>query len=312
MNCSATPKSPPLSRAMTACRSSRFLLVTRSWSPWICACTPLGPSSRIFLLIALALSESIPWMILQSIRYVLPDTFGSPASSDLSEMFRLTSFSLNTSSAARARSSVSACTVIALSPAWATCAPVPRKSNRVASSFDAWLSALSSSCRSTLLTMSNEGSATSPPSGSRLTRSGVPTVPVCAPPVRYRYPCLRCRTTVQRYPHGGLPERSMGTVCKTVAKATKVRTLHPPHTGESARDQRKRWSRAELSSPVESGRIRPTTASGHNMPVPSSSRRSSPGGPGLAALLRGGEPTGGGPGIPVHRHGASHLNHTKP
>ena len=52
---------------MTACRSSFFLPVTRSWSPWICAWTPLGPSSRIFLLISLALSASMPWTILQSI-----------------------------------------------------------------------------------------------------------------------------------------------------------------------------------------------------------------------------------------------------
>ena len=82
--------------------------MTRSWSPWICAWTPLGPSSRIFLLIALALSESMPWITLQSILKILPDGRGSPASSDFSEMFRLTSFSLNTSSAARTRSSVSA------------------------------------------------------------------------------------------------------------------------------------------------------------------------------------------------------------
>src|SRR5947199_4464143 len=101
-------------------------------------------------------------MILHSIRCVLPDAFGSPASSDFSEMFRLTSLSLKTSSAARARSSVSAWTVTAFSPDGVICAPVPRKSNRVDSSFAAWLSALSSSCRSTLLTMSNEGSATLP------------------------------------------------------------------------------------------------------------------------------------------------------
>src|SRR2546423_7359239 len=101
-------------------------------------------------------------MILHSIRCVLPDAFGSPASSDFSEMFRLTSLSLKTSSAARARSSVSAWIVTASSPAPVICAPVPRKSNRVDSSFAAWLSALSSSCRSTLLTMSNEGSATLP------------------------------------------------------------------------------------------------------------------------------------------------------
>ena len=49
-----------LEQAITACRSSFFLPVTRSWSPWICACTPFGPSSRIFLLIALAFSARCP------------------------------------------------------------------------------------------------------------------------------------------------------------------------------------------------------------------------------------------------------------
>src|SRR6266704_186939 len=161
MNCRATPKSACLSRLITLCRSSFFLPLTRSWSPWICAWTPRGPSSRIFLLIALALSESMPWMILHSIRFTLPDTFGSPASSAFSEMLRLTSLSLKTSRAARARDSVSAWIVTAFSPAWVICAPVSRKSNLVDSSFAAWWTALSSSCRSTLLTMSNEGSATS-------------------------------------------------------------------------------------------------------------------------------------------------------
>ncbi len=46
---------------MTACRSSRFLLLTRSSSPWICALTPLGPSSRIFFEIFLAFSLLMPW-----------------------------------------------------------------------------------------------------------------------------------------------------------------------------------------------------------------------------------------------------------
>ena len=45
---------------MTACRSSRFLELTRISSPWICALTPLGPSSRMILVIFLAFSLSMP------------------------------------------------------------------------------------------------------------------------------------------------------------------------------------------------------------------------------------------------------------
>ena len=78
-------------------------------------------------------------------------------------MFRLISFSLNTSTAAFARSSVSDSTLIASSPAQAIEVPVPRKSNRCESSFAAWFRALSTSCRSTLLTTSNDGSAIGPP-----------------------------------------------------------------------------------------------------------------------------------------------------
>src|SRR4051794_18587123 len=212
---------------MTACRSSRFLPVTRSWSPWIWAWTPFGPSSRIFLLIALAFSDSIPWMILQSIRYVLPDCLGSPASSDFSEICRLTSFSLNTSRAARARSSVSAWSVTPSSPDHLISAPVPRKSNRVPSSFSAWLSALSTSCRSTLLTTSNEGAEAiaapesrswcgglgpSLPDAPVTGGAGVPVnrchagpVPVCEDPGGCRYPYVRCRANARRCPEAGCP-----------------------------------------------------------------------------------------------------------
>ncbi len=74
-------------------------------------------------------------------------------------MDRLTSFSLNTSSAALARSSVSALIVMPSSPLHSIEALVPWKSKRWASSLAAWLSALSASCRSILLTTSNDGSA---------------------------------------------------------------------------------------------------------------------------------------------------------
>src|SRR5690349_11554394 len=89
-----------------------------------------------------------------------PDTAGSPTSNAFIEMLRLTSFSWKTSIAALQRSSVSEVKVIASSPAQATVVLVPRKSKRLLSSLAAWLSALSTSCRSTLLTTSNDGSAT--------------------------------------------------------------------------------------------------------------------------------------------------------
>src|ERR1041384_502182 len=89
-----------------------------------------------------------------------PEIAGSPTSNAFIEMLRLTSFSWKTSIAALQRSSVSEVKVIASSPAQATVVLVPRKSKRVLSSLAAWLSALSTSCRSTLLTTSNDGSAT--------------------------------------------------------------------------------------------------------------------------------------------------------
>src|SRR5947209_17189619 len=74
-------------------------------------------------------------------------------------MSRRISFSLKTSTAALTRSSVDDVSSMASSPFHSILVSVPRKSNRVASSLAAWLSALSTSCRSTLLTMSNDESA---------------------------------------------------------------------------------------------------------------------------------------------------------
>ncbi len=73
---------------MTACRSSRFLPETRSWSPWIWAWTPRGPSSRIFLAIFLASSWPMPCLSVLAMTYCLPDWLGSPASRDFSEIER--------------------------------------------------------------------------------------------------------------------------------------------------------------------------------------------------------------------------------
>ena len=45
---------------MVAWRSSRFLPVTRTCSPWVWLEMPFGPFSLISLLISRALSEEIP------------------------------------------------------------------------------------------------------------------------------------------------------------------------------------------------------------------------------------------------------------
>jgi hypothetical protein len=70
-----------------------------------------------------------------------------------------------------------------------------------------------------------------------------------APPVRpRRYPfvgiagrtaILTCAANGGSWT-GGLPERPMGAVCKTVAKASKVRILHPPHPARTAPEQHER------------------------------------------------------------------------
>ena len=54
LNCSGMPKSSALHLAITSWRSSRFLAVTRSWSPWVCDDTPLSPRSLMNLFRRLA------------------------------------------------------------------------------------------------------------------------------------------------------------------------------------------------------------------------------------------------------------------
>src|ERR1700760_2967764 len=102
----------------------------------------------------LALSWEMPSLRATAIRYSLPDTLGSAGSRCLRETPRLTSFSLNTSRTALARSSLLARISTPFSPDQAIDAPPPRKSNRVLISLAAWLSALSASCRSIFDTMS--------------------------------------------------------------------------------------------------------------------------------------------------------------
>src|SRR5579859_1991715 len=143
---------------MTACRSSFFLAETRSSSPWTWARTPFGPSSLMIFESFLALSWVMPSLRATAIRYSLPDSLGSAGSSVLSDTPRLTSLSLNTSRTALARSSLLARMSTVWSPDQAIDAPTPRKSNRVPISLAAWLSALSTSWRSSLDTMSKEDS----------------------------------------------------------------------------------------------------------------------------------------------------------
>src|SRR5580658_3091214 len=125
---------------------------------------PFGPSSRMIFDNFLALSWLMPSLRATAKRYSLPDNRGSAGSRVLSDTPRLTSLSLKTSRTALARSSLLARIATAWSPDQAMDAPTPRKSNRVPISLPAWLSALSTSWRSSLDTMSNEDSwdATAP------------------------------------------------------------------------------------------------------------------------------------------------------
>ena len=59
-NWSGIPKSCSLSFAITFWRSSRFLAVTRSCSPWTWCWTPFIPSALMYLPISRALSELMP------------------------------------------------------------------------------------------------------------------------------------------------------------------------------------------------------------------------------------------------------------
>src|ERR1700758_1815324 len=118
----------------------------------------------MILEIFLALSWVMPSLRATLIRYSLPEGVAAPGSRVLSETPRLTSLSLKTSRTALARSSLLARMSTPCSPDQAMEAPTPRKSNRVPISLAAWLSALSTSWRSSLETMSKEEScaATAP------------------------------------------------------------------------------------------------------------------------------------------------------
>ena len=59
-NCRGIPKSSALHCAITSWRSSRFLPVTRSWSPWVWEDTPLRPRSLMNLFNRFAWSDEMP------------------------------------------------------------------------------------------------------------------------------------------------------------------------------------------------------------------------------------------------------------
>src|SRR3954451_7832382 len=172
------PKSASRRIAITACRSSRFFDETRTVSPCTCDCTPFGPSDLIRLTIARAFSSSMPWRIV-TVRCDVPPPAGcgSPWSSAFRDTLRLMRRSLNTSRTAFTRSSVLALISTPFSPLHAMEAPVFLKSKRCPTSLAAWLMALSTSCRSTLLTTSNDESATClPPLSCRAQTSRVARV----------------------------------------------------------------------------------------------------------------------------------------
>src|SRR6516164_1159045 len=224
---------------MTAWRSSFFFEETRTSSPWTWARTPLGPSSLMILETFFAFSWEMPSFRLIAMRYSLPDARGSAASRCLSETPRLTSFSLKTSRTALARSSLLARISTPCSPDQAMDAPTPRKSNRVLISLAAWLSALSASWRSILLTMSkldslgmthrldgytsrrhiSQGTAARWRDGQRRTHS-------CCP----LFFSLLPHTVVL----GRLPEWPKGAVCKTVGSAYVGSNPTPATTCENA------------------------------------------------------------------------------
>src|SRR3954452_9417230 len=197
----------------------------RSSSPWICALTPLGPSSRISLPIFFASSELMPSLSVIEILLSRPDWRGSEASRIFRLCWRLMSLSLNTSRTADARSSAEALISIACSPCHSMVAPVPLKSKRVAISRAVWPSALSTSCRSILLTMSNELSAISLPPGG----FGSQVLPC------YSSDLPSARQTQDDDIPAGCPSGQWERTVNPSALPSKVRILHLPLAALAAR-----------------------------------------------------------------------------
>ncbi len=179
----------------------------------------------------MAFSWLIPSLVLAVILYSFPDERGSPASSDLRLTPRRTSLDWKTSRTAFTRSSEFASISMASPDHWIE-ASVFLKSKRCRTSLAAWFKALSTSCRSTLLTMSNELSAATVP----------PQVSWPAFPDRSSHRRSVCYC--YRSPHGHLTGCSSGLAgcpsgqrersVKPSASPTLVRTQHLPQQDQQS------------------------------------------------------------------------------
>ena len=143
---------------MTACRSSIFLPVTRTCSSWMAACT-FSLLSLIILTSLRALSLSIPSCSLISCLSWPRDVFsGSPNSMDLGSTLRLTKWEISMSRMARIFMSSPVTRDMVLDLRLNSISvTTPRKSYRVSTSLRTLFTALSTSCRSSSLTISNDG-----------------------------------------------------------------------------------------------------------------------------------------------------------
>src|SRR5262249_55169876 len=163
---------------------------------------------------AFAFSSAIPCVTVTASRNSRPACFGSSYCSALSEIPRLTHFSCSTSSTALTRSSLFATSEIE-SPECVAAAPVSRKSKRFLISLAVWLTGLSISWVSTLLTMSKDGSATARNLLSELDQRGSSRCPAGQSHLARTSPRQPpCRDRYARPRHGRLPERPKGAVCK--------------------------------------------------------------------------------------------------
>src|SRR3989338_1169077 len=160
MVCRSAPKSRRRRAAITACRSSIFMPWTRTWSDWMDAWTFNFISLTAFA-ISLAWSVVRPWRIVMTC-FTLPPTMPvstAPYSSDFSETARLAARIWSMSMSVFRRNSFSVLIMIVLADfSRSTELMEPLKSKRWATSFFTCWTALSTSCRSTWLTISNEWS----------------------------------------------------------------------------------------------------------------------------------------------------------
>ncbi len=141
--------------AITSCRSSRFLPVTRTSSPWMAAWT-LILESLISLTSFLATSLSIPCLNLTFRWKRLPECTESPTSMELVSILRLSRALRSISTICLSWKSASASSFTS-SLFNSKLASTPRKSKRVASSRLALSTAFNTSFILTSETISNDG-----------------------------------------------------------------------------------------------------------------------------------------------------------